>query len=210
MSFEAMAWAIKQDTANSGQQLVLLLLANHANGHTGQCNPSHQRLAEECKMGVSTLKNHLKGLEERGLIRIVHVSKEGVSLPNHYVLVGVGQNLTDGGSESDGGVGQNLATNQEVKPININTGKVLKPESVSEAVWQDFCTHRKQKKALITQRVVDSIAEQASSAGWTLEQAMTEMVSRNWMGFKAEWVKAKTTTAKPETPEERRKRLAFM
>ena len=209
MSFEAMAWAIKQNAANSGQQLVLLLLANHTNGHTGQCNPSHQRLADECKMGLSTLKNHLKGLEEQGLIRIVHVSREGVSLPNQYVLVGVGQDLTGGGSESDWGVGQNLATKQEVKPININTQKDLKPSEVSEGVWQDFCTHRKLKKALITQRVLDNIAEQAGLAGWSMNQALTEMVSRGWMGFRAEWVQARATTAKPVSSSDREKARLF-
>lgn len=208
MSFEAMAWAVKQDTDNSGQQLVLLMLANHTNGHTGQCNPSHQRLANECKMGLSTLKNHLKGLEEKGFIRILHLSKDGVSLPNQYILVGVGQDLTDGGSESDRGVGQNLATKQELKPVN-KTG-IVKPEDISEDVWQDLLQQRKLKKALLTQRVLDFIAKQASEAGWTMEDAVTEMVSRNWMTFKAEWVKSKTVTAKQETPEERRKRLAFM
>jgi len=208
MSFEAMAWAVNQDTDNSGQQLVLLMLANHTNGHTGQCNPSHQRLAYECKMGLSTLKNHLKGLEEKGFIRILHLSKDGVSLPNQYILVGVGQDLTDHGSESDRGVGQNLATKQELKPVN-KTG-TLKPEEVSDEVWQAFVEHRKAKKSQISRLVLNTIAKQASEAGWTLEAALTEMVSRGWQGFKAEWVKSKTPTAKQETPEERRKRLAFM
>lgn len=118
MSFEAMAWAVKQKTANPGQQLVLLLLANHANGYSGQCNPSHKLLAEECRMGISTLKNHINGLQDIGLLSIEHRSKDGVSLPNQYILnIGVGQNLTEGGSESDRGVGQNLATNLEVKPV---------------------------------------------------------------------------------------------
>jgi hypothetical protein len=119
MSFQAMAWAVKQKTGNAGQKLALIMLANYCNSHTGQCNPSHKRLADECSMGVSTLKAHLQALEEIGLLQIVHKSNDGVQLPNQYYLnlEGVGQNLTGGGSESDGGVGQNLATNLEVKPI---------------------------------------------------------------------------------------------
>jgi pyocin large subunit-like protein len=131
MSFEVMAWAVKQKTANSGQQLVLLLLANHTNGHTGQCNPSHKFLAEECRMGLSTLKNHIKGLEEAGFLRIVHISREGVSLPNQYILGGVGQNLADGGSDLDRQVGQNLATKQEVKPV-------IKPNKSSDPFFVEF------------------------------------------------------------------------
>ena len=118
MSFQAMTWAVNQKCANAGQKLVLLMLANCCNGHTGQCNPSHKRLAEECCMGVSTLKSHLSALEESGLIEVIHKAIDGVSLPNQYMLKleGVGQNLADGGSDSDRGVGQNLATNQELKP----------------------------------------------------------------------------------------------
>jgi len=117
MSFQAMTWALSQPTSNSGQKLVLLLLANHCNHHTGQCNPSHKLLAEECSMGISTLKTHISVLQEAGYLTIIHKSLDGVSLPNQYKLnlAGVGQILAGGGSESDGRVGQNLATNQEVK-----------------------------------------------------------------------------------------------
>lgn len=118
MSFQAMTWAVEQKTASAGQKLVLLMLANYCNGHTGQCNPSHKRLAEECCMGVSTLKGHLQALEASGHLKIISKAVDGVSLPNQYMLnlEGVGQNLAGGGSESGRGVGQNLATNQEFKP----------------------------------------------------------------------------------------------
>ena len=94
------------------------------------------------------------------------------------------------------------------KPITKNT--VAKPEGVSDPVWDAFVQHRKAKKAQVSEVVLKTIAEQASEAGWTMEAALTEMVSRGWQGFKAEWVKAKTPTAKQESPEERRKRLAFL
>ena len=77
-------------------------------------------------------------------------------------------------------------------------------------VWNSFLEHRKSKKAQVSELVLSTIAKQASEAGWTMEAALTEMVSRGWTGFKAEWVKFKTVTAKQETSEERRKRLAFM
>jgi hypothetical protein len=138
MSFQALAWAVEQKCSSSGQKLVLLMLANYCNSHSGQCNPSHQRLAEECCMGISTLKNHLSALSDMGLIRIDRVKQNGVNLPNQYWLnidlVGqnlaeVGQNLAEGGSESDGGVGQNLATNLELKPgiEPISCGNPLSP-----------------------------------------------------------------------------------
>jgi hypothetical protein len=125
MSFQAMTWAVEKKCASAGQKLVLLMLANCANHQTGQCNPSHKNLAEECSMGISTLKGHIAALEKAGFLKVIHKAIDGVSLPNQYLLNlsdtpsgsgGVGQNLTEGRSGSDRGVGQNLATNQEDKP----------------------------------------------------------------------------------------------
>ena len=66
---------------------------------------------------------------------------------------------------------------------------VATPVGVSESVWQDFVKHRKAKKAQVTQTVIDGIAKQAQIAGWSLDDALREVVLRNWQSFKAEWVK---------------------
>ena len=120
MSFQDMAWAVEQECDSPGQKLVLLMLANHCNGHTRRCDPSHKLLAKECSMGVSTLKRNILSLVDAGLLEIIHRAVEGVSLPNQYRLIikveGVGPNRTEGRPESDGGVGPNRATNQEFKP----------------------------------------------------------------------------------------------
>jgi hypothetical protein len=122
MSFQAMTWAAVQPCKNAAQKLVLLMLANHANGHTGQCNPSHSRLAQECCMSVSSLKVQIKALEQAGYLHIIRKTKDGVNLPNQYTLniavggsefEGVGQNLPDGGSES--------GYKPVIKPINTIT-----------------------------------------------------------------------------------------
>ena len=78
------------------------------------------------------------------------------------------------------------------KPVtSINTA----PEGVSQSVWQDFVSHRKANKASITQTAISRIASEASKAGWTLEQALSECVARGWRGFKAEWVAEKQTSS---------------
>lgn len=69
------------------------------------------------------------------------------------------------------------------------------PDGVSVSVWHDFTKHRKAKGAQITQRVIDDITKQAELAGWTLDDALAEVVVRNWQSFKAEWVKPKQTFA---------------
>jgi hypothetical protein len=62
------------------------------------------------------------------------------------------------------------------------------PEGVSPSTWQDFKKHRKAKKSPITDTAIDGISREAEKAGWTLENALSEICSRGWTGFKAEWV----------------------
>ena len=67
------------------------------------------------------------------------------------------------------------------------------PDGVSQSVWQEFVNHRKSKKAQVTQLVIDGIQKEADKAGFSLEDALKEVVVRNWQGFKAEWVLPKPT-----------------
>jgi len=86
---------------------------------------------------------------------------------------------------------QPITNNQEK---NTKRPSVAPPVGVSPEVWESFVKHRKAKKAQITQLVVDTIAEQASKAGWTLEKALTECVVRNWQSFRADWVNQASNT----------------
>ena len=71
---------------------------------------------------------------------------------------------------------------------NIKAPEVTKPDGVSDSVWQEFCSHRKSKKAKVTQLVIDGITAEAKKAGWPLEDVLKEIIVRNWQSFKAEWV----------------------
>jgi len=74
-------------------------------------------------------------------------------------------------------------TNTEKK-----TESVIQPFEVPDQVWNDFLKLRKAKKAPLTQTALDSIEREVKISGWTLEDALTECVSRGWQGFKASWV----------------------
>lgn len=142
MSFQAMAWAVAQETKNAGQKLVLIMLANYCNSHTGQCNPSHKRLAHECCMGISTLKRHLEDLEKSGLLQVVQNIKNGGLLSNQYVLNldgGVSPNWTKGQPKLGGGVSPNRATNLEDKPVNEPKPPTPQGECVGfENFWESW------------------------------------------------------------------------
>lgn len=68
MSLDLMSWAFKQDIEPPAK-LVLLALADHANGQTGLCIPGQKALAQQCSMSVRTVQRHLNTLEAAGLIR---------------------------------------------------------------------------------------------------------------------------------------------
>lgn len=210
MSFEVMAWAVKQAVPNSGAKLVLLLLANHTNGHTGQCNPSQALLAKECCMGISTLRRHLADLEQAGLISVVHQYADNMKRPNQYIV-----NFQDSPQTSEevqdraidhpnrryppSKLEEPLPPNRMIETVNKNKN-VNKPEDVSITVWQEFLDHRKSKKAKVSPLVMEGIASEAKKAGWAMEDVLREIIVRNWMSFKAEWVTNKSFAFQQNRP----------
>jgi hypothetical protein len=83
------------------------------------------------------------------------------------------------------------------RPTKSKSTQIEKPIAVSEQVWNDFLALRKAKRAPLSATALASIAKEAEKAAMHIEEALTECVTRGWQGFKAEWIKPKTTT-KPE------------
>jgi hypothetical protein len=120
MSFQAMAWAVKQ-VLPSREKLVLLMAANYADEY-GKCWPSNGRLMSDTGMTKNTITAAFRELESRGLLRIEHRSVEGVSLSNMYHLkLSAGGSADDrGGSNLGVGVGQEMTGGRSAddpKPI---------------------------------------------------------------------------------------------
>lgn len=121
-----MSWAVTKKVTAS-QKLVLLMLANHTNGHTGRCDPSLPTLADECCMSKNTVIDAIKSLEKLGLLWVIRRRYKGVSLPNRYVLALPGIErpvVEDGGegTEPGGGYGGGV-----VQSLN-GGGAVIAPE----------------------------------------------------------------------------------
>ncbi len=68
MSHNATNWAIRQRGLKPATKLVLWQLCDRHNPDQG-CFPSQDKLARDCEMSRSSLNDHLKILEDRGLIR---------------------------------------------------------------------------------------------------------------------------------------------
>jgi uncharacterized protein YdaU (DUF1376 family) len=80
-----------------------------------------------------------------------------------------------------------LADASSPSPSQIKTKKhsVVKPDDVSQAVWDDY---RVSRKVALTPTALQTIVNEAKKAGWTTEDALRESILRGWRGFKAEWV----------------------
>lgn len=82
-----------------------------------------------------------------------------------------------------------LTINHKPLTINHKTKIIIQaPEGVSNEVWESFLKQRKLSRAAVSQTVINGIAREASKAGWTLEEALAEIATRGWRGFKADWV----------------------
>lgn len=84
----------------------------------------------------------------------------------------------------------------QTKPIRVDKSRedkkatyVAAPDGVSDSVWHGFKQIRKAKKAPVTDLVIHQIKKEADIAGITLDEALTECVTRGWQSFKADWYK---------------------
>jgi len=93
-------------------------------------------------------------------------------------------------THSDGNANGMLTNNH--KPITNTKEKttrvVVKPEDVSQKVWDDYKLNR---KVPLTETALKAIVNEAKKAGWTTEDALRESILRGWRGFKADWVREK-------------------
>ena len=90
----------------------------------------------------------------------------------------------------------NVTKNQEPRTNNHKQiKKIQTPDGVSVSVFKDYLEVRKTKKAKFTETALKGLQREASKAGISLEDAIRICVERNWVSFKAEWIKE---TKKPD------------
>jgi len=70
----------------------------------------------------------------------------------------------------------------------------IRPDGVSEKVWDDFMEVRKAKRAPLTDTALNGIVREADKAGLTLQAALEVSCARGWQGFEAAWMKGSKPT----------------
>ncbi len=79
------------------------------------------------------------------------------------------------------------------KPLTTN--HINTPVGVEELVWQDWVAFRKKRRAPVTERVLEGLANEGKAVGMSLNDVLKECVVNGWQSFKADWIKSRQTNA---------------
>ena len=71
------------------------------------------------------------------------------------------------------------------KPIKDT---LKRPRNVSKKTWDDFLTHRKNKKAPLTETALKGIKNEVKKTTISLEDALVMCQARGWQSFKSDWI----------------------
>ena len=71
MSIQSVAWVLSHSESRGFARLVLISLANHHNGGTGQCNPGQRTIAEEAGISPGSVGPNIAKLVALGEVEIV-------------------------------------------------------------------------------------------------------------------------------------------
>ncbi len=129
MSMNLMAKAMNIKVGNPLRKLVLIKLADNANDN-GECWPSYQHVADQCEVSRSTVKSHIRALEEMGLLKREFRRKGELNQSNVFYLTldnaqqiqpesgGAGA-ARGGAGAARGGAGAARGVGQELPPEPI-------------------------------------------------------------------------------------------
>ncbi len=148
MSLAAVHWAITLSGITPAQKLTLIVLADHHNGETQQCNPSLKRLSKLTGQARATVSRNLKTLSEKGFIEIVpmfdHLALGAQRSPNQYYLKmstpSSGVRLPPVSSGYQGG-SHSETVNREVEPevrTSIRESGQKRPDPQVEEVFKNY------------------------------------------------------------------------
>lgn len=153
MSMMLMVKAMNTKVGNPLRKLVLIKLADNANDQ-GECWPSHQHVADQCEISKTSVRNHIKKLEEMGLLRIEHRDgpKGNTSNLYHLTLQGMPANGIGIAGDGIGGIaGDDTRTSHSFEPVREPAKRFAPPteDQVFEYMQERDFAHRKEAETFI-------------------------------------------------------------
>ncbi|EHW9168484.1 helix-turn-helix domain-containing protein [Salmonella enterica] len=160
MSMNLMAKAMNIKVGNPLRKLVLIKLADNANDN-GECWPSYQHIADQCEVSRSTVKSHIRALEDMGLLKREFRRKGELNQSNVFYLTldnaqqiqpesggagaargGAGAARGGAGADLGGGAGAAPRTYHSFEPVKEPLERKKKPSSMPEG-FSPSASHQK-------------------------------------------------------------------
>lgn len=153
MSMNLMAKAMSIKVGNPLRKLVLIKLADNANDE-GECWPSYQHIADQCEVSRSTVKSHIRALEDMGLLKREFRRKGELNQSNVFYLTldnaqqippesgGAGDDRGGAGDDLGGGAGDDPRTYHSFEPVKEPLERKKKPSSMPEG-FSPSASHQK-------------------------------------------------------------------
>ncbi|EGH2896810.1 winged helix-turn-helix transcriptional regulator [Salmonella enterica] len=160
MSMNLMAKSMNIKVGNPLRKLVLIKLADNANDN-GECWPSYQHIADQCEVSRSTVKSHIRALEDMGLLKREFRRKGELNQSNVFYLTldnaqqippesggagadrgGAGADRGGAGADLGGGAGADPRTYHSFEPVKEPLERKKKPSSMPEG-FSPSASHQK-------------------------------------------------------------------
>ncbi|ECK6114184.1 helix-turn-helix domain-containing protein [Salmonella enterica] len=138
MSMNLMAKAMSIKVGNPLRKLVLIKLADNANDE-GECWPSYQHIADQCEVSRSTVKSHIRALEDMGLLKREFRRKGELNQSNvFYLTLDNAQQIPP----ESGGAGDDPRTYHSFEPVKEPLERKKKSSSMPEG-FSPSASHQK-------------------------------------------------------------------
>src|SRR5882757_8084567 len=172
MSWQAIAWSIRQATGSARRKLLLLALANYAD-ENGVCWPSQETLGRDTEQSLDTVQRQLAALEKLKLLTRERMPKRRGQWQGHrYKLAlqeGVPPQKQSAARPPNLRSGQ-AAASAPTRPLSLRPKPSIEPsyepsraKMANDAVARQQAFERKQEGAEIVQ---NRIARRIGNDGW--------------------------------------------
>lgn len=179
MSVQAISWAWSAPVKKHTDLLVLLALADSANGEDFTCWPSHKFLADKARCSVMTVRRAIERLVDSGLLEIEPRFKGREQTSNLYTLpVGTGVHFdTPVHPSEQTPVHPERTTNRKLTVHKW--GKA--PDGIDGEAWEEWAQYKRGVPAKATLTKVANFLREYDAE--TQRQIVGESIRNQWKGL---------------------------
>jgi len=197
------------------EKLIMLAMADWSNDAGSHCYPSVKKVSEKCNVSECQARRILHKLIGEGYLSVVGNESGGGNNSRQYqvnvsaISPSTHASPITGASPSTHArvalapmhVSPSTHASLSVNNHQLSVSNKHRPKKLDFTSWPslpndqtltDWLAMRKRLKANVTQTVINRLGKKlhaACSAGYTVDDCISECVMRNWKGFDVEWMK---------------------